>query len=268
MENFTKKSDLNLTLYAITHKELITPPPLERTLIGVGNNRNIPNVQIYDNTGSDNISEKNDFFCELTALYWIWKNDHSEYVGLEHYRRYFLKKRRLPYSFMTKKRALKILFRYDMIVPQLYNCTDIERKRTNITVLEQYDSWHVLSDLKCCRKIIELKYPDYIPAFDNLMKRRSFHLYNMFIMRKDLLDKYCSWLFDILFEAEKEIDLENRKDYQKRAMGYLAERLFNVWIIKNNLREYHVAVVNIELQGGILRIIKNKLIKKHKRTNQ
>ena len=41
-----------------------------------------------DNTG-DNISLKNPFYCELTCLYWAWKNLGCDFIGLVHYRRYF-----------------------------------------------------------------------------------------------------------------------------------------------------------------------------------
>lgn len=44
-----------------------------------------------DNTG-DHISSKNKNFCELTGLYWAWKNLDADYVGLVHYRRYFTRK--------------------------------------------------------------------------------------------------------------------------------------------------------------------------------
>ena len=46
-----------------------------------------------DNTGK-NISKKNPFFCELTALYWAWKNLDADYIGLVHYRRHLTLKKK------------------------------------------------------------------------------------------------------------------------------------------------------------------------------
>ena len=45
---------------------------------------------IGDDTG-DNLSNKNKSYCELTGIYWFWKNRPiPKYVGLYHYRRYFM----------------------------------------------------------------------------------------------------------------------------------------------------------------------------------
>ena len=68
------------------------------------------------------------------------------------------------------------------------------------------------------------------------MEGHAIHTLNMFVASKALIDKYCEWLFMILGKVEDKVDLKVRSDYQKRVFGFLSERLFNVWIEKNNLK--------------------------------
>ena len=61
-------------------------------------------------------------------------------------------------------------------------------------------------DLDITLQILKEKYPEYAQTADEYMKSGSAHECNMFIMKKEVYRKYCAWLFDILFEAEKQID--------------------------------------------------------------
>lgn len=56
---------------------------------------------------------------------------------------------------------------------------------------------------------------------------------NMFIMKKELFEEWCSFIFPILFSLEKKIchteEFEKRDNYQKRALCFLTERMFGYW---------------------------------------
>lgn len=91
------------------------------------------------------------------------------------------------------------------------------------------------------KEIIRTDYPGYLSDFETVMKKQKVSLFNMIALDKESFDKYCEWLFSILFSAEKKIDITNRTSYQSRVFGFLAERLMNVWLYHNrnslNIRE-------------------------------
>ncbi|MDF2563310.1 MAG: Uncharacterized protein K0R99_4756 [Microbacterium sp.] len=177
-----------------------------------------------DDTG-DSISEKNPSYCELTALYWAWRNLDADVVGLSHYRRYFTGTRSGPNGrhILSAEEARSLMSDHDVVVARPRNYY-IE------TVASHYAHAHVAQDLTAVRRGISDASPQLIDAFDATMARRSLSLYNMFLMRHDYLDAYASWLFDVLEVAEASIDLDDRTAFQQRAFGFLGERLLNVWL--------------------------------------
>ena len=217
----------NMKIFVVSHKEVNFPNQKIYIPIQVGNGKSF--TEIRDNTG-ENISPKNKNFCELTAAYWIWKNDNSKIVGITHYRRYFFKNKfsNSINNILDEKDIESILKKYDIIVPEIENIV-------KYTVEEAYGYYHHINDFNKCRKIINEIYPEYVESFDEVASRKQVYLYNMFIAKKEVFDLYYKWLFDILFELEKRVD------------GFLSERLFNVWLLKNNnLKIKEMPVYNIE----------------------
>lgn len=254
------------TIYVVTHKQFNIKYDKELyKIIQVGNK--FSDKELKDNIG-DNISEKNKNYCELTALYWIWKNDKiSNVVGITHYRRFFAKNflNKLLKKPVTEKYIKRVLKKYDILIPEPMIILDKN-------VIEQYSDEHFEKDLNICGDIISEKYPEYQNSFYDIMKRRYYSQFNMLICQKQIYDKYMEWLFDILFEAEKRIDISNYDSYNQRIFGFLSERLFNVWLQNNKqFKIKELPVYNSENKDKfvrrIARHIKYKLkIKKLKNT--
>ena len=197
-----------------------------------------------DDTG-DNISAKNANYCELTGLYWAWKNLKCDYIGLCHYRRYFA--HAVSGSDMEKKKLAilqrtdyeKLLKQYDVILPK-------QRNYFIETVRSQYEHAHNKNDLALTEQIVAELYPEYSEAFCKVMGRTKLHIFNMFVMKKEKFDEYCQWLFTILFELEKRIDISSYSQYEARVFGFLSERLLNVWLEKQKLKVKGIDVVFLE----------------------
>ena len=190
---------------------------------------------VKDNTG-DNISNKNASFCELTGLYWAWKNLDTDYIGLAHYRRHFMLKRKGtdPFQNILNSREAEVLVRkYRIILPK-------KRRYYIETLYSHYSHTHYSIHLDMARDIIKEKYPKYLESFDSVMKQTSGYMFNMMIIEKSLMDDYCTWLFEILFELEKRSENEELSFYQGRFYGRVSEILFNVWL-KQQLIDKKVA---------------------------
>ena len=235
----------NIKVIVATHKKYKMPDSDMYVPLQVGKEGKSSLGYREDNEG-DNISSKNPYFCELTGLYWAWKNLNSDYIGLTHYRRHFSKCSKLPKDIdgriskvLTKKEADKILEKTDIILP-------IKRNYYIENLYSHYAHTMYVEPLEETRKIIEEKYNDYLKEFDKLHKRTSAHIFNMFIMKRKILDEYCKWLFDILFELEKRIDCNKYDAFHSRFFGRISELLLDVWINTNNLKYEEVRVIDIE----------------------
>lgn len=189
-----------------------------------------------------NISSLNPYYCELTGLYWAWKNLDTEYLGLAHYRRHFkgTKKGETPFdSVLTGKEAEKLLEKTDIILPK-------KRHYVIESVGDHYAHTHYKEDLDKTRQILTETFPEYVPSFDKHMKSTSSHMFNMFIMRKDLTDQYCQFLFTVLKQLQKQVDIQKYDAFQARLFGRISELLMDVWIDTNNLAYKEVPVISME----------------------
>lgn len=180
---------------------------------------------VKDNTG-DNISKLNPSFCELTGLYWAWKNLNATYIGLAHYRRHFSLNNRNGFENVVSYEQLKpYLGKIKVFVPK-------KRKYYIESLYSHYAHTHYAIHLDETRKIILEKYPNYLNSYDKVVKQTYGYMFNMMIMDRNLLDDYCSWLFDILFELQKRMNQQDFTSFQGRFYGRVSEIIFNVWIDK------------------------------------
>ena len=233
--------DAKIALAIASHKACPMPPdPIYRPIqVGAAGKQSIGFQR--DDAGAS-ISDKNKYYCELTGLYWAWKHFNAEYWGLVHYRRYFkdtlLSMRRGLDGVMSGAKASKLLADADVILPykQIYLIETLE---------SHYAHTHDANDLKVARQVIADLCPEYVEDWDCVMRRRSAHMFNMFLMKDELASEYCEWMFSILFELEKRLEVSGRSDFQSRVYGRISEFLIDVWLNHNNYKYKEVPWVYI-----------------------
>lgn len=234
---------MNGKIIVVTHKDYTMPNDCVYLPVCVGTGKSILRSKFQADDIGENISDKNISYCELTALYWAWKNLKYDFLGLAHYRRYCGNKNsKRIIDILTLSDIELLLSKYDVIVPKAkvyiqtianhyINCIKSRRNNNNIQLI-------------LLRETIEELYPDYLNIYDEVMNGHRAHMLNMFIMKKDDIDAYCVWLFSILFLLEKKI-IDNNV-YYDRIMGAFSEFLLDVWIKKNKRTIYETKIVETE----------------------
>lgn len=180
-----------------------------------------------DSDTGDNISHKQNY-SELRAHYWVWKNEpvSTDVVGFFQFRRYLdLASKSLKRSYYIKKLPQEKDFSLESIQGQ--DVVAPIPEYTGLTVWERYKSVHRIDDLALAIKIVKEMYPEYIEAADFYINGKSEYYCNLYIMRRDVFNSYCEWLFGIL--ENYDVRAEN---IPARTHGYIAERLFGIWFTK------------------------------------
>ena len=205
---------------------------------------------------NENISSLNPHYCELTAQYWAWKNSPAEFIGFYHYRRYldYLPNRNNSsnYSVNIKNNPEYLLhLTSEMQLKKLKSLLEISsvvtpQKTTLLpSIAGQYTAvvdprpWHAF--ITC----LKLKYPNTIPIDTYFENISAGSICNIFVMRQDLFQRYCTDLFEIIDLVYAQIG-SPFDSYNNRYPGFLSERFLGFWLQINRITPIEVPMVLVD----------------------
>ena len=257
----------NSKIYVFYYKKsaVLDLDPIHQPIMA-GNAQFLAKTKIPGDDTGENISLKNKYYSELTGIYWIWKNTQQSVTGTCHYRRYFTAqpepflyriKRLLYYPAGLYKKRFGLIYtkNTDLFVGRIINHIEIDSllqkydailpqaRKMKYSVETHFKRYHDINDLKIIESILKEKQPDYVKAFDEVIKGKRLYANNMFILKDEHFQEFMEWWFDVLFEFEKRIDLRKYTGYQQRILGFIAERLLNVWFKKKQLNCVELPVI-------------------------
>lgn len=243
----------NVKILVCCHKADVMATEYPYMPLHVGKSTSKVDLGIAGDDTGDNISNKNFCYCELTGLYWAWKNlKNVDVVGLCHYRRYFDFNNQCRKAFPATVFNPSDFDSVDLSVPdeemnQLTPGTIIMANPNTFghTLHLDYCANLISDDFHTMRLAIkETQSPKYQNAFHEVMYRGNvFSPCNMFVMCWEDFDKYCSWLFSLLGVIEARTDITHYNPVQRRIYGYMGEYLLNVYAEAEHLNKIYRPVI-------------------------
>ena len=262
MEHIDLSSKLKILICC--HKQCLLPPNTEGVFLPIQVGASIAGTRLDmqgdDNINGapcDNISAKNKNYCELTAMYWAWKNirkiyPNLQYIGLCHYRRFFSFTQTNFFDdtiVLPEPQIKQYKLNLDALKKYLkkHNCIAVKKRIYPYSLEIDYAANHQSEDMRSLKAVIHDLFPDYDAAFTKIITQNNkLSSCNMFIMSFEDFSSYCNWLFTILEQAEKKIDISSYNPVQVRIWGYLAERLFNVYLYKNKRKVKYLNIIKFD----------------------
>lgn len=234
-------NDLDVSIYVVMHKKY-KMPLLDNfyKFIQAGAELGADLGYLRDNVG-ENISRLNPYINEYTAIYWIWKSDrNSKFIGINHYRRYFDNG---SGNIISQNEITDYLQQYDILVSE----RNISYPRTVADVMKEYVDANAFDEgYRLITEMIKKKCPEYLDTFFDVMNGYAFYACNMFVTSKAIFREYCAWVFNIIIDACEEFKIEQFDEYSRRMIGFFAERLFTVWIMKQHYKIKELPILLLE----------------------
>ena len=243
-------------------------------------------ADLWDCKGT-NIAELHPYCAELTAIYLAWKNyeklGNPDYIGLFHYRRFlnfgyriaesdpwrcafydFELKTRLRYGWNSSD-VKRMCDGYDLILPESERILDPKDWISPTTLEKHYKHAHYPEDFDLVLNMINILYPNYEESVAAAKDLGKAYFCNMFIMKRELFIDYAEWLFSIILQLKDKLPLDSEKysgqnNPQRRVLGFLGERLFNIWIQKKKL-DRKIKIREIQRLTGYLDKKEQRLFK-------
>lgn len=215
-------------------------------VVGTSNNKFLPLDNIRqkfianEKHEGDNIDELNPWYCEMTGLYYLWKHESDDIVGLEHYRRYFGNK---DLSLLREHQILDILSNHDIIVDNV-NMPNPNYSGWNINIMRGR-----INEIKMGLMIVKSFYPEIFPSIYSYLHEHDVIEGNMFICKKKIIDEYCEFAFTLLdawMQTMKHFNLQ----IKPRICGFITEYFFGGWIKYKGLKFYDCKRIFVDKVTG------------------
>lgn len=180
-----------------------------------------------------NIDFLNKWYCELTALFYLWQHTTDSIIGLEHYRSYLWHNGH-P---ICESDATELLNQCDVLAPAYrFPAWGKPTPRVELDTQVHHTTVDFINTLRKFDNSVANRAIDYLNG-------NTLYCCNMFIAPREIIDKWCRLIFPVLFEFEKTHPLNQ---YCLRREGYFAEFLFGAYLLAKKYTIQPVAQIKLK----------------------